>query len=141
MAELEAEAISARIKQARQEAGLKQWQMAELLEVIPRTVQNYEEFRVPWDKLGKIAEVTGKSVEWLLHGDAGPAPLDRLAEIEAKLDLLLRAVGAEPELAGVVREPDEGEAVPPLPPELLPSEPEAPPVEPARTRRGTRRAG
>jgi transcriptional regulator with XRE-family HTH domain len=75
VAELEARDISARIQRARKEAGLTQEQLADLLEVIPRSVQNYESGRVPWNKINAIGKITGKSPEWLLHGDA-PDPFE-----------------------------------------------------------------
>jgi transcriptional regulator with XRE-family HTH domain len=71
MAELQRAQITARIKQARTEAGLTQHEMAEALDVGPRTYQNYESEkapRVPWNLLGRIAEITGKSSQWLIHG-------------------------------------------------------------------------
>jgi DNA-binding transcriptional regulator YiaG len=66
MDDLQEEAICARIQKARKEAGLNQDEFAELLEVIKRTVQNYESNRVPWSKMGQISEITGKSTRWLL---------------------------------------------------------------------------
>jgi len=69
MSELQREEITARIKQARKEAGLTQADMADLLNVTNRTYQNYEADRVPWKLIAKIADVTGKSARWLLHGD------------------------------------------------------------------------
>lgn len=72
MAEIEREAIAARIRQAREEAGLSQTEMAEAIGVIPRTYQNYESLtrpRTPWGSMNDIAKITGKSTEWLIHGD------------------------------------------------------------------------
>lgn len=72
VAELERAAIAARIKQARKEAGLSQPEMAEAIGVIPRTYQNYESVkdpRTPWGLMNEIATVTGKTTEWLIHGD------------------------------------------------------------------------
>lgn len=68
MTELERAKISARIKQARHEAGLTQDELADLLNVQQRSVANYESVRVPWRLISQIAEITGKSSEWLLHG-------------------------------------------------------------------------
>jgi len=129
MAELQREEITARIKQARKEAGLSQPEMAEALNVIPRTYQNYEYGRVPWGLINDIARVTGRGSEWLLHGDApdlmntmrpdGPsvAQLDR---IEAKLDAVLHALADQAglDIAAMfqeeVTEPDD--SAPPRPP-------------------------
>lgn len=61
--------ICRRIKDARKQAGFSQDEMADLLHVIKRTVQNYEKDRVPWRHLRKIAKLTNTSEEWLLHGD------------------------------------------------------------------------
>lgn len=105
VAEIEAREIRARIKKARKEAGLTQQQLAELLEVIPRSVQNYEsekQGRVPWGKINAIAKITGKTPEWLLHGEA-PDPFagrpaanqdgpDRLTHIEELLGAIATAV-------------------------------------------------
>lgn len=103
MAQIEERMVRARIKQARKEAGLTQQQLAELLEVIPRSVQNYEDpgdnGRTPWGKINAIAKATGRTSEWILHGDevvASPLELQQqLDRVEGKLDELLSAVGGE----------------------------------------------
>lgn len=74
MGELDRAAICARIKQAREEAGLTQPELGEAMEppVHWRTVQTWESVktpRVPWDRLDEIATITARSKEWLLHGD------------------------------------------------------------------------
>jgi transcriptional regulator with XRE-family HTH domain len=86
VAQIEERMIRARIKQARKEAGLTQHQLAELIEVIPRSVQNYEDVeagRVPWAKMNQIAAAVGRSSEWLIHGDPHE-PLEALSSEEAK---------------------------------------------------------
>jgi transcriptional regulator with XRE-family HTH domain len=98
VAELEARDISARIQRARKEAGLTQEQLADLLEVIPRSVQNYESGRVPWNKINAIGKITGKSPEWLLHGDA-PDPFEgrpaaQQPDVHAELQDLRQMVAA-----------------------------------------------
>lgn len=76
--------IRARIKQARKEAGLRQEDLAELLEVHKRTVENYENVRVPeWRTLNRIARILDRPLEWFLHGDQAPAD-----GVEAALDEL-----------------------------------------------------
>jgi transcriptional regulator with XRE-family HTH domain len=73
VAELEHRRIATRIKQARMESGLKQHEIAGLLEVTLRTYQNYESEkkpRIPWDRMNDLERITGKKVEWLLHGDS-----------------------------------------------------------------------
>ena len=98
MGELHEAEIRARIKEARKEAGLSQSTMADLLGVIPRTVQNYENDHVPWSRIRDIADITGKSTRWLLHGDdseeavAQPDVLEQLANVKATLGRIERAV-------------------------------------------------
>jgi DNA-binding transcriptional regulator YiaG len=74
MGELDRAAICQRIGQAREEAGLTQPELADLLQppVHWRTIQTWESVRsprVPWDRLDEIARITGRSRDWLLHGD------------------------------------------------------------------------
>ena len=48
--------------------------MADLMEVQPRTYQNYESVtnpRVPFRRMNDIARITGRPTEWLLHGETG----------------------------------------------------------------------
>lgn len=99
MAALEEAEIRARIKRARNEAGLSQEQLADLLAVHPKSVQNYENDHVPWRRIRDIAAITGRSAQWLLHGEDAPGgdeTLDeRLAALEAKLDRLLALSSGE----------------------------------------------
>jgi transcriptional regulator with XRE-family HTH domain len=102
MAELQKADITARIREARIESGLTQPEMAELLDVGSRTYQNYESDRVPWGLLGRIADATGRSVPWLLHGREEP-PIEGLADLERKLDKLLLHFGLDVEtISGTV---------------------------------------
>lgn len=111
MAELQEAEIRARIKRARKEAGLSQTELADLLAVIPRTVQNYENDHVPWNRIRDIAEITAQSTRWLLHGDTDEqlgdddAQLERLDRIEQRLDriyvLLTTSEATEEEAAAV----------------------------------------
>lgn len=84
--QLEREQILARLQQARKEAGLTQQEAADVLGVHKRTIENYENNHVPWDKLNELAGLYGKLVEWFLRGeDAALEPtqsarLDRLEE-------------------------------------------------------------
>lgn len=76
------EEIGARIAQARKEAGLTQDELADILSVVTRTVQNYEAGATkPYTHLRAIADTTGRSVEWLLHGE--PDELVTGAELAA----------------------------------------------------------
>lgn len=93
--ELQAE-ICARIKQAREEAGFTQPEMADLLEMSARGYQNYESIRVPFRKLARIADLTGVSQRWLIHGDpeetTPPATITRLEAQVADLKELQEEV-------------------------------------------------
>lgn len=63
-------AIGGRIKQAREQAGLTQPDLADALDVTTRTVQNYESGDTkPYKNIAQIAEITGVSTRWLLHGE------------------------------------------------------------------------
>lgn len=93
MAEIERRQITGRIKKARKEAGLTQAEMAEALQVYGRTYQNYESEkspRVPWGELDKIAKLTGKTTQWIIHGDT-PTPFGDTtgeADLRAAVDRL-----------------------------------------------------
>lgn len=96
--------ICARIKLARTEAGYTQAEMADLLGMTLRGYQNYESNRVPFRWLDKIAELTGKTAEWLLRGDPEPvlpagydpreqeAIIGRLDALQDSVDRLTRAL-------------------------------------------------
>ena len=89
VAELERAAIASRIKQARLEAGLSQPEMADAVGVIARTYQNYESAsnpRTPWGLMNQIATVTGKTTEWLIHGEGTETP-DLMAVARSSDDL------------------------------------------------------
>lgn len=91
----EPEEIGDRIKQARERAGLRQEDLADLIGMSTRQVQNYESGdSKQYAKLKAIADATGSPVEWLLHGDDGasgrpPADIESLAEqvAEARADV------------------------------------------------------
>jgi len=99
MAQLQELEIVKRIEQARIESGLSQDEMADLLEVANRTYWNYENTRVPYKLMGRISDVTGRSLRWLLHGEDDSEPnmqvMQRLAVLEAKIDRLLCGDGGE----------------------------------------------
>ena len=102
LAELDRAQINARIKLARDEAGLTQPELGEILSVHWRTVQTWEDLkggRVPWDRLDEIAKATGRTRDWLLHGEE-PVDQERLAALLGRLELLvtrLEAAQAEPQ--------------------------------------------
>jgi transcriptional regulator with XRE-family HTH domain len=107
MGELDRAAISVRLAQAREEVGLTQVELAELLQVHFRSVQNYEsprERRIPFDLLDRWAQVTGRPKEWLLHGDEPRIVADdRLQAIE---DELARVTAGLERLEQLLREID-----------------------------------
>jgi DNA-binding transcriptional regulator YiaG len=64
MAKLSHVGIAQRVKKAREEAGLKQTELADLLQVHWRTIQNWESQTEPivaWDRLEDVAMATGVS--------------------------------------------------------------------------------
>jgi transcriptional regulator with XRE-family HTH domain len=76
MAELNRVAIAQRIAQARDEKGLTQGELAELMEVALRTIQYWEAKQDPvvaYDRMGELADVLDVTKKWLLHGDPGGA--------------------------------------------------------------------
>ena len=108
MAELDRAAICSRIQLAREEAGLTQPEFGEALSppVHWRTVQTWESVkqpRVPWDRLDQIAKITGRSKEWLLHGQehAGSDLATRLESLEGQVAELARAETVEQGFAAV----------------------------------------
>lgn len=76
--------------------------MAALLQVAMRSYQIYESTksrRVPWDLLGRISDISGRDLRWLLHGDdedsePNMAVTQRLDEIVA----LLKRIEVDEEL-------------------------------------------
>lgn len=89
MAELDRAAISLRLAESREQAGLTQEEMADLLGIHFRSVQNYEspkKDRIPWDKLDEWARITGVTKEWLLHGREAAGTSDGLGELLDRFD-------------------------------------------------------
>lgn len=85
-----------RVRQARIEADFTQQELADLIERHKRTIENYENVRVPeWKELTKIARVLDRDIEWFLYGDEARSQLvdEQLAEIDRKLDLILTEMG------------------------------------------------
>jgi transcriptional regulator with XRE-family HTH domain len=96
MGELDRAAISLRLARAREEAGFTQAEMAELLTVHFRSIQNYESPKqhvVPFDRLNEWAHLTGRPKEWFLYGDEpSVAADDRLQAIEEELRALRKLI-------------------------------------------------
>ncbi len=91
----EPEKIGARIRQARERAGLRQEDLASLVGVATRTIQNYEAGDTkPFSKLKEISAALGVKVEWLLQDGAEEqkwlSPLQ--AELEDGVARLLQVV-------------------------------------------------
>jgi transcriptional regulator with XRE-family HTH domain len=110
-------AVGERIKQARQDAGLTQSELAEQLGLShPQSISRYErgETEVPQRRLRRIAEVTGKPLGFFLTDDLEtqepPEDADTLALVHEVLEQLrdLRAAVArlegQPVPAGKPRE-------------------------------------
>jgi transcriptional regulator with XRE-family HTH domain len=109
MAELDRASIAARVKQAREEAGLTQPELGDAMtpSVHWRTIQTWEsvkQARVPWDRLDEIARLTGRSKEWLVHGEDVTPPTS-FTEVAARLEAAVSTLAAvTSELADVVRD-------------------------------------
>lgn len=81
------EQIGARIKQAREEAGLRQEDLHDLIGLSLRQVQNLEAgVSKPYKHLNAIAEVTNRPFDWFLHGETKNE--DRLETALAELGAL-----------------------------------------------------
>jgi transcriptional regulator with XRE-family HTH domain len=109
----EGQKIGERIKQARNEKGLRQEDLADLINVSTRTIQGYELGETnQYRRLKVISEVLGRPVEWFLHGDleqTDPATIvairDELAAVRSQVErntALLEALlaGREPDPVG-----------------------------------------
>lgn len=86
--ELEPDRIRARLRQARKETGLSQADLAELLGVHKRTIENYENVRVPWDHLNDYARLTNRPVEWFLYGEAALPPEGEVAALTSTVETM-----------------------------------------------------
>ena len=104
--------IGSRIRQARQEAGLTQQELAGLLGITTRSIQNYESGAiVPYRHLGHIELIASKRAGWLLredgNGDGQERTLSDLIDamerhqtlFGAHLQLLLQNTEASPRAA------------------------------------------
>jgi transcriptional regulator with XRE-family HTH domain len=100
MAQFEAREIGARIQKARKQRGLTQPDLAELCDVTPRTVQNWEAgTHPPYKHLRTISRLLNRPEEWFLYGeeaqDAAPdeATKAQLDRIEQALETLIAQGG------------------------------------------------
>lgn len=91
MAQFEAEEIGARIKRARELAGLTQEELAALASFSKRSLQDYETgVTVPYKHLRELGMLLGKPVEWFLGQADSPDVREELAALRDKVDELLR---------------------------------------------------
>ncbi len=103
MQQFAAQEIGQRIAQARKESGaMTQEQLAELLNVSTRSVQDYEAgSTMPYKVLPRLEEIFKKPIGWFLHGDPDPVEGgagDALAEIREQLAVqtqVLEAIGGQ----------------------------------------------
>jgi len=62
--------VGERLRLARNEAGMRQIDVAELVGVTERSIQAYENDEViPYRFVNQLAEIFDRSVAWILHGD------------------------------------------------------------------------
>lgn len=93
MSVFEPESIGARIAKARQEAGLTQEQLAALVGIVTRTVQNHESGTTAQYRHIKLyAAVLGRPEAWFIHGDADDEEEARLAAEVARQGRLLERI-------------------------------------------------
>lgn len=94
---ISAEEVGARIASCRRELGLTQIKLAQLLDVSERSVQLYEAgTTIPYNHLQLLAETFQRSIGWILHGDAGLSPAERIERIERMLIAVAEKLGVEP---------------------------------------------
>lgn len=92
MAELDRAGISMRMGQSRQAVGLTQPEIADMLDVHFRAVQNWESPKirsVPFDRLDEWSKLTHVSREWLLYGEETQP--EALTEIRDEISALRQA--------------------------------------------------
>lgn len=96
MTRLQTAQVAGRMRDARIEAGLTQEQMAELVGVHKRVIENIENNRLvkgPYQYVNAWSDITNWTVQQLLHGDArtqgeDAAVLEALQENSRRLDAL-----------------------------------------------------
>ncbi|MGH2878967.1 MAG: helix-turn-helix domain-containing protein [Solirubrobacteraceae bacterium] len=89
--------ICARIKQLRERSPLTQEQFAEAISASVGSLNKYERNRVPWGKLGKIADLTHADIRWIVFGAAYDDPLGRIEQSLSDLWMLFGDMLAQPE--------------------------------------------
>lgn len=104
MQQFAAAEIGERIAQARRENdGMTQEQLAELLDVSTRAVQNYEAgVSIPWKHFSRLEKIFDRDLAWFLHGHDATAEAE--SDVARRLDDLLlevRAIDRKLDLADV----------------------------------------
>ena len=113
MSELDRAAIARRLQEARKRSGLTQKEMADVLHVHERSIQDWESVSkaaIPFDRLDEWATTTGVTKVWLLQGDEFVEAGVRLARIEGRLEELASGMA---DLLGEMRQLREGQDEPP----------------------------
>jgi transcriptional regulator with XRE-family HTH domain len=78
----QAKQIGERIVRARNEKGIKQKELADLIHVTARAVTDWETGKVvPWTRMDDIAAILEKPKTWLLHGEEGPLDTSELRRL------------------------------------------------------------
>ena len=99
MEPLDKRVIGERIKRLRKSKGLRQWQMAQLLDATQPAVHKYENGILPEVKrLLQLARIGNTSIEWILtgrHWENGSQEMDRLDPEIYDLAYQLRSLTAE----------------------------------------------
>lgn len=93
---IEEGAVRGRIRQAREEAGLTQAEVADLNEVSKSTVEKWESSHLPpYRRIPRLARSLNKSEDWLLYGDDAISPGEATAirsELAAIREMLAEAL-------------------------------------------------
>lgn len=99
VAQFEAREIGARIRQARDEQGMTQEELAALASFSKRSLQTYEAGQtIPYKHLREIGRLLGKPSEWFLYGDeangngTATPPLPTGVDLETALTILTAEV-------------------------------------------------
>ena len=71
----QARQVGKRIAETRKAAGMTQPQLADLLNLSARSVQDFEHgITVPWRYFERLEDIFGKSLSWFLRGEGDPTP-------------------------------------------------------------------
>jgi transcriptional regulator with XRE-family HTH domain len=123
VSQFEAEAIGARIAQARKEAGMTQEELAALASFSKRSLQDYEAgITIPYRHLQELGTLLRKPVDYFLHGEPERIETDRLKNLEdqmaeansrlRRLEELLRDAHAQTSTVAIEHDDPGGHDVP-----------------------------